>query len=413
MVEFAERILKSSLFKYIVIAIATSYAAFRLLYYSQLPLASGDSGLFAENAKQLLEGEVTLTNNNGFSFFYHLLSLPLAYFFGTFEGNRIFNVVLAVVFVGYAFANCKSLYSRILWSLPFFTAATLDVGTNDLLFQFFLFIGLHRLYLAIDSKEKLSGFGLTALVAAICIRPLFVMYIPVLVVLFGFFFWNRLKFTKRDVLSASSLLVFFCVVNCVSLFNKGKLLYDNKEPDPKLGVNWIERQYLSQLAVNEGKIPNYTHVSWEEVNHYKKENGENSLPKTLIQAVTFDLRLTLLEGVKDFLYILKDGTRQTGLTLLLVLLFPIFSLRKSDFFHRNILSFTVLVGVLTFAVVIISFVEMRWLVPLMLLASIHFESVVRKNFSKQAALLILTNVLFGSLIAFYGNWNILKQFFLT
>jgi hypothetical protein len=72
-----------------------------------------------------------------------------------------------------------------------------------------------------------------------------------------------------------------------------------------------------------------------------------------------------------------------------------------------------LVGVLTFAVVIISFVEMRWLVPLMLLASIHFESVVRKNFSKQAALLILTNVLFGSLIAFYGNWNILKQFFLT
>ncbi len=410
MVEAAERILKNAWFKCTVVAIAISYASLRLFYYSKLPLASGDSGLFAENAKQLLNGEITLTQNNGFSLFYHILSLPFAFLFGIFEGNRIFNAVLALVFIAYVFANCKSFYSRIFWSLPFFTAATLDVGTNDLLFQFFLFIGLHRLYVSIDNKQKLSGYGLTALVAAICIRPLFVMYIPVLLILFGFFFWNRLKFTRNDVLTAATLCVLFITLNCISLFNNGKILYDNKEPDPKLSVNWIERQYLSQLAVNEGKIPNYTHVSWEEVNAYKVQFGENSLPKTLIQAVTFDLKLTAIEAVKDFLYIVKDGTRQTGLTLALVLLLPIFSFRKSNFFQINILSFAVLTGVLTFAVVIISFVEMRWLVPLMLLAAVHIESVFIRNFHKRAALLILMNVLFISLIACYGNWNILKQF---
>lgn len=410
MVNSAEHILKNKWFKCTVAAIVASYALFRLYYYSQLPLQSGDSGLFAQNAEQLLNGEITLTQNNGFSVFYHILSLPVAYLFGTFEGNRVFNAVLAVVFIAYVFANCRSFYSRVFWLLPFFTAATLDVGTNDLLFQFFLFIGLHRLYMAIDSKQKLSGFGLTALATAICIRPLFVMYLPVLTVLFGFFFWNRLKFSRNDVFAATGLLLLFLTLNAVSIFNNGKVLYDNKEPDPKLGVNWIERQYLSQLAVNSGKIPNYTHVSWEDVTAYKAENGENSLPKTLIQAVTFDFKLTLLEAGKDFLYIVKDGTRQTGLTLLLVLLLPIFSFRKSSYLQTNALSITVFTGVLTFAVVIISFVEMRWLVPLMLLAALHIESVFQKQFHKQAAVLILSNVLFIVLIAIYGNWNIIRQF---
>lgn len=94
--------------------------------------------------------------------------------------------------------------------------------------------------------------------------------------------------------------LFWFGLNLPSFQQNGLISFDNKDSKNQMGMTWVQRQYLSQLYANEGKLPEFTHVTWKETYEYVEENGEESLPKTSLKAIFFDLSLTFKEFVKDF-----------------------------------------------------------------------------------------------------------------
>ncbi|QYS86582.1 hypothetical protein JJC03_00385 [Flavobacterium oreochromis] len=118
------------------------------------------------------------------------------------------------------------------------------------------------------------------------------------------------------------------LLNLPSIINNHKLSYDNKDVK-EYKVNWVQRQYLAQLMVNQGLIPNQSHPTWEQTEEYVDKNGENSLPKTTLESIFFDFRLTLKEFIKDFLEVLFMSFRQIG-PVLLVTFFSIWIYFKGE-----------------------------------------------------------------------------------
>ncbi len=173
-----------------------------------------------------------------------------------------------------------------------------------------------------------------------------------------------------------------------------------------MGLTWIQRQYLSQLYANEEKIPQFSHVSWQQTVEYVQVNGEESLPKTSLDDIFFDLSLTFKEFVKDFDYMIYSVFRQCGLGVFYPALgFWIFL--KSRNIRAGYLSGAQLFLMLAISFLIISYIEIRWLAPVFIMSVIGLEDAIR---SKQApCYLNISNMLILLALGLYGSWRYLSM----
>jgi len=187
-----------------------------------------------------------------------------------------------------------------------------------------------------------------------------------------------------------------------------KLSYDTKNPPSNVEATWVQRQYYAQMLVNNGKLKNYNHPTWAETDAYLTKNGKDALPNNTLSGLTFDIIVTVKEFFKDFLYIGLYSIRQLGLILLVILFFGFREFyKKKKITTQSYIPVIVLIMILIFAIIIISFVELRWLGAVFIVSNLYYSLLVLKN--KIPALLVSFNYEIIILICFYGMYSLFQK----
>lgn len=338
------------------------------------PVGAGDEGIFLDefNYLQLHGWHDAIAHKTPLTFF--ILVYPLTLLLSTHHAFFITNCLLFLFLTGYLYKrNVFQQPLSLLYYLFFCESGWFIIGTNDPLFIVAIVVFFYESYLLLsgDSSAKLS-IALSGLIIAFFTRELILIYIP-LALLTLFLFFKKGKLHGKGLVIPGILFLLLCYLNIPSFKQNKGISYDDKTPDAAIQSTWPQRQYLAQLLVNEGKLPNHQHPSFEETDAYLKKNGPQSLPKTVAESITFDIELTVKEFFKDFAESLFYSMRNSGLIVLFVCFYFIQRLLKRDF--KNLyLPVVIIATIAIFSFIIISYVEGRWLVPAFLLSLLFFTS---------------------------------------
>lgn len=340
---------------------------------------------------------------------YLILAYPFSFFLENYIALRLVNVLLLALLFFYFYKQYgKFTYSFYMYLLFFVsTVGYFFMGTNDTLFFVGLIVFINEVNnLQTDGKWK-GTLAFSTLILAFFTRELVFVYFPVILLCFYVIYMKR-GFSKVKYWYPLGIFSLMVVLNIPSLTSKGKFSYDVKSPPDTILATWAQRQYLAQLMVNKGELPNYNHPTWEQTDAYLEKNGADSLPKGILEGLFFDVKLTVVEFFKDFYYSVFFGFRQLGLLLFVPLFFMIknvISSRKLDTTQLLPLSLWIMIAV--FSLIIISFVELRWLAPVFIL-NIAYYSILQKN-KKIPELIVLLNYTLLITFSLYGCINLSKK----
>lgn len=375
------------------------------LYYwfFKLPAGSGDEGLMAiylEEANSV--GLLKYIGVGNFSI-PHLLALYLpSQILPPFLALRIVTLGFTLFLYLYIIKRFPVKYPEFRYHLLFYLfSGSFFLGTNDTMMIFFLIIFFLECYRVIDGLDsEIASYAPIALVTAFFTREMTIIYFPI-IFLAILLLWNKKMFSKRIILLTIGSFIFWIILNIPSLVKNQKISFDNKIQEKQMGVSWEQLQYLSQLYVNEGKLPENQHLKWGEVREYLNIHGEKSLPNSTLEAILFDPELTIKEAFKDFGSIMVSGLRQISLGiifpfLVLVMFFFKKPLRRSLLF----LSVSVLLMMIIFSIIIISYIEIRWLAASFLLSIMGLYIVMNDILNKNEYRLV--NILVLILLNLYG-----------
>ncbi|MGB3592369.1 MAG: hypothetical protein WBA16_11855 [Nonlabens sp.] len=328
-------------------------------------------------------------------------------FFGL-PGVKVVNLLLSLLFIFYAFKktgvidHLKYLLFYMATVLYFFT------GSNDAIFSLSLGIFFIETICIFTNKKGNLALAISALIVAAFTRELIIVFLPFIAL--SLFLVRKTLFDQWRKMAVPALL--FCVLlalNIPSIQENSTLSYDRKKPPATTSSNWVQRQHLSQLLYDSGELKPGTHVSWDEVDIYLADNGQDALPSTSFEGMFFDIELT----IKEFFIDLQSATfrtvRQIGVVYLLfaAILFIAFRQRKPDIivlFKLGLLA----AGLCLFSFFIISTVELRWMAPILLLNVV----VLRKDFKLNPKLISLNNALM-LLLTIYGCYKIILRMEVT
>lgn len=337
------------------------------------------------------------------------LVYPLTTFFKDYIALRLVSVLLTFFLLGYLYKRVDK--SLVFIGLVLFYISTVNFfyrGTNDTLFNVSLIVFFVEVYRRLNNKSWNSTLAFSMLVIAFFTRSLFFIYIPV--ILLSFYLLKKeeafSEFKLRIPLALFFILICF---NIPSIIENKTLSYDNKVPPKNINASWTQRQYLAQLLVNEGKLPDGQHPSWEQTDNYLKKHGENSLPNGIINGVFFDLKLTIKEFFKDFLNANVYSFRQIGPTLIYAyfLIFLFIKNRAKDVKEYFVpISLFLTLGILSF--IIISNVEIRWMAPLYVMAFVMYWNKEKLGFLNNK--FIVFNYLVFIALSLFGMLRILNKF---
>ena len=399
--------------KYTVFFFRASIAGYLLLalyYFLSKPAGGGDEALFIADLQLIAKSGWSAAIHKGISIPYMILVYPLTFLVKPVIALRGVNILLfgGLLLYFYRVQGFKNLNFYALLLFFYSTVGYFLAGTNDTLFVVCLVIFMVETHAILASNEKSSLFWwATAVVVAFFTRELIIVYAPVLILALLFILKKR-KGNVRSLIIPALLLVLFVALNIPALSQNKMLSYDKKLPPKTTTATWVQRQYLAQLLVNEGKLANYNHPNWNQTQEYLDKNGASSLPSTIVEALLFDPKMTIKEFFKDFLFISIYGTRQLGLILGIV-----FILLLNQFIMKRKLTVAlflptaVLLMTTIFALIIISFIELRWLAPVFISAIVYFYLLTMKG--KIPKLLILANYVFMTLLSWYGMYGMITK----
>ncbi|WP_370000545.1 hypothetical protein [Winogradskyella sp.] len=384
------------------------YAFLGMYFMYSLPIGAGDEGLFIADIEFINRHGWFNAIKKGISVPHSILAYPLSLIFEPFIALRLLNIILLVILYGYFYYRNKPTVTFFIY-LTFFigTCKVFFMGTNDSLFVVCLAIFFNEVHQFNLNKTWGQSLALSVLLICIFTRALIVMYLPA--VLICLFYIYRIKgFSKRGYVIPVFAFMVFMLMNLPAIAANGKLSYDRKSPPEDVNVSWAQRQYLAQLMVNEGKLSNYQHPSFKATQDYVDKNGERSLPKTLFQGVLFNPILTIKEFFKDAADILKYGTRQLGLILIIVLGYLMQRMLKRKIFDfENSIPIALLITIAAFALIIISFIELRWFVGIFISTIVFYTFLEQTN--KTSKLMSKLNLLTITLLMIYGTVKIIPQ----
>lgn len=386
--------MKDKIFKGIIYVYYFSVVIYFLMstvyFLSSVP-GSGDELLFISDLDLIKDKGWIYAIEKNISIPYMVLSYPLSLFLENYIALRLVNFVLLILMMYYLYKRSFQpkliLFGYLLFYLC--TAYYFYVGTNDVLFFIGLVVFINEVYL-LQKGEKWNGsLAFSALLLSFFTRELILVYMPVVTLCFFIIYKERNNRSKINWKQPILLALILILINLPSLINNKSISYDLKLPPTGVKASWSQRQYLAQLMVNSGQIPNNTHPSWSQTDEYLEKNGLDSLPDGIIEGVLFDFKLTVLEFFKDFYTCIFQGFRQLGLILIL----PVFFFFKEIIKERKIsldllIPFSLLMMVSIFSFIIISYPELRWLCPIFILTIIYFVDLQKnKQFSDNIYLL--------------------------
>ena len=392
------------LFKYIVVV----YLFVGAYYFINLP-SGGDESLFVCDL-QLIKNigwEGAIVKN--ISIPYMILTYPLSLFMEDFVALRVANIVLFLVLLCYFYYSSKIKVQVFYCYILFFssTVGYFYIGTNDSLFFVALIIFLNEVTNAVNNKNKNFNLALSALVIAFFTRQLFLVYLPIILIGLFILYKHGSKFTIKSFVPLG-IFVLFILLNIPSIEKNGSLSFDKKSPPDGLKVSWSQRQYLAQLMVNDGELANGQHPSWEVAKQYLDKNGKESLPDGILNGITFNYQLTIKEFFKDFAYSMIYSFRSLGFMLLFALGYWFKGIYKSRKIEYNyFVPLATLMMLMIFSFIIISYVELRWLIPVFVMTIVYYSQIEQQN--KISKYFILANYLVLCLFAVYGIFRIFNK----
>lgn len=371
----------------------------------------GDESLFVSDLIFIKTNGWISAIGKSISIPYMLLVYPFSFFLKEYIALRIANVFLLVLLVLYFFKIAKIKTSSFYFYLLFFlgTSAYFFKGTNDALFFSGLVVFMNEVFYFIENKKMNNQvLAFSGLIISFFTRELFLVYLPVIILGFYFLYKERFVFFNKKLVFPLLLFLFFMVINIPSLKLNYKLSYENKKP-PSETANWSQLTYLSQLLINKGELKNFSNPSWEQTEKYLKKNGPDSLPKGILESLTFDYSLTIKEFFKDFYYSMFFGLRQLGL----ILLFPFYFI-TINFKKKNILDpimylpYSLIIMLSILSLIIIANIEPRWYMTVFMVSIIFYNRNQTQN--KINPYYILINYFVLTCFSIYGIYGILHNF---
>lgn len=369
------------------------------LYYSFFLKVepSGDENYFVNEFTRVGNTGLLESIKDGISIPFVLLNYFPYKLLGT-PGVRLMNVILTIIFLIYVYNKTRKIV--FVGYVMFYMATVIFFfrALNDTIFSLSLAFFFIESYFIVKEKSN-PILGLSAIVIALFTRNVILIYAPLALLVI---FLIHKKIHLKKLILPSIIFFVFLMLNIPSLKENSMLSYDNKKPPEYVESNWIQRQYLSQLYVNQGKLKSRQHVSWDVTDKYLKRNGQNSLPSTSLKNLTFNINLTIKEFFKDVFYTFVYSVRQIGISfLLLLLMFFKLKFKKKTSFELKYKLTLFVYALFVFSFIVISNVELRWLAPIFLVILIPFKE---NTYSRKV--LILNNVIF-MLLSFYGAYKLL------
>ncbi len=397
--------------KIVFIIITVLYGIIAAYYFLNKPAGGGDEGLFM--------ADLDLINNEGWmeaikqniSIPFMLLGYPLSFFLKSVVALRIINIILLLLLMFY-FYNTSEKKNLLFYGYILFYISTIGffyAGINDILFAVSLIIYLDGIYRVANKKSSNINLILPALVVAIFTRQLFLVYLPIII--FGWYILHKskIKFNKKYLIPLF-VFIFFLVFNLPSIIENGTLSYDKKFPPESMNVTWTQRQYLAQIMVNNGELKNGQHPSWEQTQQYIQSHGNESLPDGVLKGITQDYQLTIKEFFKDFVFSIFYGTRQLGLMLLITIFFFVNQLYKTKRIEsKHFVPITTLIMLLIFSLIIISYLELRWLIPVFIMTIVFYDDLEKEN--RLPIKLVQLNYFVLAAFAIYGIIRITNKIY--
>tara|TARA_R110000850_G_scaffold114118_6_gene228798 strand:+ start:355 stop:1596 length:1242 start_codon:yes stop_codon:yes gene_type:complete len=410
--------IKASLPSQVLKPLVLFYALLSIVYWLFiLAPGSGDEGLMSLYlTKGHVEGFYSLIQKGNFSIPYSLLVYPLSFIFPSYFALRILSLC-GVIFLYFYLSQRLNFKSQNFKNhiIFYLSSGSFLLGTNDNLLFCLLTVFFTEVYLVLAKRqERIPLYALVCMITALFTREMIIIYSPIIFA--GLILaYHRKRILRKEYLTTLSTILVWFVLNIPSIQANGSISFDNKDTDQQMGMTWPQRQYLSQLNSNAGKLSPFTHASWEDTFNYVQENGEASLPKTSMESMLFDPLFTLKEFVKDFAYMIYSGFRQCGLGVLFPIL-GIWGFLKFGSRELGYLGGAQLFTMLVISLMIISYIEIRWLAPVFIMGIIGIENVNRSG--KASNFLNFSNQLILFVLGLYGSWKYInlileKQTFLS
>lgn len=286
----------------------------------------------------------------------------------------------------------------VLLIISLFIGEKIPILTNDDLFSgmFYSFI-IYFLY-QFHQKRKTYYFIIIGVLLGVCfsIRELTILWIPIIGI-FLIYYSNGIKiFLKNSTLVVTFMLGTMAIFHFPSLYENGKLSYYDKGPANK-NLTWIQRNHLGLKKVDEGKIPLRPWAIWKgtsfpEVEQYLKDNGEDSLPKTLFSAIKKDPILFLKITFYNLYVTFKHYVSYFGFLIFLPLLAIYYNRKWAPCIYYTIF---VLFSIMICSVAY-SFVEFRWFhgTEIFLFVSIGLATNYLLKKDKKVILIYLASIIF-------------------
>ena len=290
-------------------------------------------------------------------------------------------------------------------------------ATDDPLFILFISLAFMAVYIGIKSNYKQNiafVLGGLSFAAAAATRPLFVFYISGFLLVFLILLLKQQNFFKSILLFFLSFLTLLSFVHYPSLIEKRKLSVHNKD-FIDIDVKWSEMDYIFLLRNKEKLLygrNNKLKPTPEEVVQYRKDNGENSTPKTYIESIKMIPKDLYVKNYIGLLYLQAlPFLRQIGLFYPFFIILSFFYLyRKKN--NKSSMIFPLIFYVLfTLSHFIIPIVHLEFrrfmlFIPLVTSFSFIFIQDIFVNYREVKYSLIYMNIiLIGILNALYiGLW---------
>lgn len=387
---------------FVLKVVVVLYFFIAFFYFFNVPQGSGDEALFISDLQLIKDAGWYEAIVKNISIPYLILAYPFSFFLENHIALRVTNLFLLglLFFYFYYFSNRKIdvKYYYLLFFIS--TVGYFYLGTNDCLFFVSLVIFLNEVNNATQKKQVNLNIALTSLIFAFFTRELIYVYLPIIILGLFILYHFGSRLDRKSILP----FLFFVLLlsfNIPSIKNNGHLSYDRKLPPTEYSVSWAQRQYLAQLMVNNGELKNGTHPDWKTTQEYISINGKDALPEGIINGMLYDYKLTISEFFKDFAYSFVYSLRSLGLMLLIIWIYwyrQFKIVRKLDL--NQFIPFSALIMMMVFSLIIISYVELRWLAPVFIMAIIYFSNLEIEN--KIANKFLILNNVTICLFSIYG-----------
>ena len=313
---------------------------------------------------------------------------------------RIISVIatLTTLFLVFNFAKNKLkiaghyLAGIIILTISFLGFRIYWQGLNDAIFHLLVVISFYMLYNIQFSKNTTRNFIYLGIIFGLMIGTRFLAF--VILPCFVFFF---LKSTKNTLIVGTTTLLVGLIFHLPSLTNGNG--FSDQDKEPKNGMTWAQKNYLSQKLIYENKLKVGNRVTWGELENYIKENGKETLPTKFTETLTLSPEITLNSFYNNVIFSVKNIYFQfLGFGLLLLFYIYYFALKNKEILDVNLkfnLKFTSSFWLHTLLISLVSFtqIEPRWYTSFIYLAIVmtywFFQNLTNINEGRKAFLLKL------------------------